>query len=231
MEKEIRNLPSEEAEVRADKDSRTIQGYGIIFDKKSKDLGGFKEIILPEAIDGVIEKSDVLALMNHSESRGVLARSTNGKGTMELTPDKKGVKYKFDAPNFDLGEELLEGVRRGDIRNSSFAFSVDEGQKWEKLKDGTYLRTIFKFDEIYDMSPCYRAAYQDTSVAIRSLDVFKGEPDLLELDEVKPGVADTTPAPITYPTADELSDYYCGLRGKIAEDYSTLENEIKNLKQ
>jgi HK97 family phage prohead protease len=172
-EREIRNLPSHLAEVRASKDSRTIEGYGIVFNSESRDLGGFREIIEPGAVDKVLENSDVLALMNHDISRGVLARSSMGSGSMQLIPDSKGVKYKFDSPNFDLGNELLEGIRRGDIKSSSFAFSVGDGQRWVKRDDGSYLRIITKFDQIYDMSPTYREAYADTTVAIRSLDAFK----------------------------------------------------------
>jgi uncharacterized protein len=170
MDKEIRSFTPIECELRATRRGRTIEGYGIVFNKESKDLGGFTEIIEPGAVEGVLERSDVLALLNHDENRGVLARWTNGEGTMELTVDKVGVKYRFEAPDTVLGDEVLSGVRRGDIRTSSFAFSVDEmGQSWEQRSDGSHLRKITKFQNIYDMSPVYREAYADTTVAVRSL--------------------------------------------------------------
>jgi HK97 family phage prohead protease len=173
-DRETRSLPAEMAEVRAEKDSRRIEGYGIVFNSLSKDLGGFREIIMDTSLDGVLEKSDVLAVLDHDKSRGVMARSKRMKGTLELKVDKKGMKYAFDAPTFDLGNQVLENIRRGDITTSSFAFAVAEnGQKWEKKTDGNYLRTIFKFEQIYDVSPVYREAYSDTTVAIRSLDTFK----------------------------------------------------------
>ena len=172
---EIRSLASEDAEVRATPDSRLIEGYGIVFNRESHDLGGFTEIILPEAIEGVIERSDVLALMNHDVNKGVLARCTNGKGSMKLQANEKGVKYSFEAPKFNLGNELVEGVERGDIKASSFAFTLPPsgGDKWEKREGGNYLRTIVKFEELYDMSPCYRAAYEDTTVAHRSIEELR----------------------------------------------------------
>lgn len=169
---EVRSIEPTDAEVRALRRGRTIEGYAIVFNKESRDLGGFKEIILPEAVDGILEQSDVLALLNHNESRGVLARSTNGDGTLELTKTNFGVRYRFDSPETSLGEEVLAGVRRGDIRTSSFSFSLppeNAGEKWEKRSDGTYLRTITKFNKIYDVSPVYREAYADTTVAVRSL--------------------------------------------------------------
>jgi HK97 family phage prohead protease len=173
MEKEVRCIDAISAEIRLIKRTRRIEGYGIVFNKESKDLGGFKEIILPEAVDGVLERADILALLNHDESRGILGRSTNGEGTLDLTVDKVGVKYALEAPDTVLGDEVLSGVRRGDIRTSSFAFSVSDGQKWEKREDGTYLRIITKFDDIYDVSPVYREAYSDTTVAVRSLNQLK----------------------------------------------------------
>lgn len=170
--KEIRSLNSTDAEVRATRRGRTIEGYAIVFNRESKDLGGFREVIKPEAIEGVLERSDVLALLNHDDSRGLLARSTNGQGTLELSVDTFGVKYRFDAPDTVLGDEVLSGVRRGDIRTSSFAFTVAEnGQEWRKDPEDeeTYLRTISKFDQIFDVSPVFREAYSDTTVAVRSL--------------------------------------------------------------
>lgn len=32
---------------------------------------------------------------------------------LELTIDDTGLKYRFEAPNTVLGDELLEGLRRG----------------------------------------------------------------------------------------------------------------------
>ena len=195
-QREIRNLEMEAAEIRADSTSRRIEGYGIVFNKLSRDLGGFREIIMETALDGVLEKSDVLALLNHDQSKGVLARSKRMKGTLELTVDKKGMKYAFDAPSFDLGNQVLENIRRGEITTSSFAFNVSEnGQKWEKKADGAYVRTIFKFEQIFDVSPVYREAYPDTTVAVRSLNVFRtdsipdetGNPDTAEtITETQP---------------------------------------------
>lgn len=160
MEKEIRNISEE---VRADAESRKVDGYALVFNSLSEDLGGFREQILPEAIDGVIERSDIYALLNHDESRGVLARSRKGKGSLTLEVDEHGLRYKFEAPKTSLGDEVLEYLRRGDISQSSFAFTVDTDE-WEKQGDGSYIRTIKKFNRLYDVSPVFEPAYQSTSV-------------------------------------------------------------------
>lgn len=38
-----------------------------------------------------------------------------------------------------------------------------------KKDNGSYVRTILKFERLYDVSPVYYPAYEDTTVALRSL--------------------------------------------------------------
>lgn len=171
--KEIRSVKN--LELRVKPESRSVEGYALKFNKESNDLGGFKEIISPKALDGVLERSDILCLYNHIESK-VLARNTRGNGSLKLEVDDTGLRYSFDAPKTQLGDTLLENIKRGDLRNSSFAFTVnDEGQKWEKRDDGSYIRTISQFKELYDTSPCFRPAYSETTVAARSFESAKNE--------------------------------------------------------
>lgn len=170
-------------EIRANEDSiksRKVEGYALVFNSESEDLG-FIEIIEKDAIDDeVIAKSDVFALMNHDDKRGILARSRRGKGSLKLSIDDRGLKYEFDAPKTALGNELLEMLRRGDITSSSFAFTVASGgDSWEK-RDGRYYRTIKKIDRLFDVSPVYNPAYSETTVACRSFnDILKIESDNL----------------------------------------------------
>ena len=189
MEKEIRNLAIDQAEVRADPKTGVISGYAMVFNSLSKLLyGRFYEKILPEAMDGVVEKSDVLALLDHNRSRGVLARSMFNDGTLTLSIDDKGLRYEFTPPKTALADEVKEYLRRKDIQGSSFWFSLDkDGDKWEKTTDDKYIRTITKFSEIYDVSLVFSPAYPETTAAIRSLEAWEQEKDpktKLSLDEL-----------------------------------------------
>ena len=145
--------------------SRTVEGYASLYDVSSDGLP-FEEIIERGAFDGVIEVSNVFALLNHDQSRGVLARSKKGVGTLILEVDDKGLKYRFEAPKTALGDELLEYLRRGEISESSFAFTVEK-ETWEEKEDGTWKRTIHKVRKLYDVSPVFDAAYSATSVDLR----------------------------------------------------------------
>lgn len=168
--REIRNIASQ---VIADEEKRTVEGYALLFGVPSDGLS-FEEVIERGALDGVIEKSDVFALMNHSQSRGILARCNQGNGSLSLSVDSKGLKYRFEAPKTALGDELLENIRRGEINESSFCFDVEK-DTWEKKSDGTWKRTVSKVGNLYDISPVYNAAYSKTSVYMRGKEQAEAE--------------------------------------------------------
>ena len=149
-------------------EKRTVEGYALLFDTPSDGLS-FTEVIERGALDGVIEKSNIIALLNHDQSRGIHARSKNGVGTLSLTIDDIGLKYRFEAPRTALGDELLEYLRRGEVSESSFAFTVEK-ETWEQTDDDVWKRTIHKFNMLYDVSPVYDAAYSATSVNLRGKD-------------------------------------------------------------
>ena len=178
-------------ELRDEPESRHIEGYGSVFNERSLDLGGFVEMIAPGAFDGVIERSDVKCYLDHNPEKGILARSRNGKGSLSLVVDEKGLQYSFDAPHTNLGDEVVEGLKRGDYSQSSFAFTVDD-EVWTKEADGTYLRTITKIGGLYDVSIVANPAYEGTSVALRSLDKFKAQEEIpVEVREEEPKIEET----------------------------------------
>lgn len=153
-------------------DSRTVEGYAVVFNSQSEDLGFF-ETINPAAItEEVLMRSDVFCLFNHDQDK-VLARSKNGTGSLQLQLDEQGLKYTFQAPNTDIGNSLLEYLRRGDIDSSSFAFTVstDKGSEvWTTGTDGRQYREILKIESLHDVSPVWTPAYSSTSVSQRTLD-------------------------------------------------------------
>ena len=147
-------------------DSRTVEGYGSVFETPSADLGFIETISRSANAEDTIKNSDVFATLNHDDDK-ILARSRYGEGSLELSVDEKGLRYRFEAPKTNLGDELLEHLNRREITSSSFAFTVAD-DIWEK-KDGQIYRTITKIDRIYDVSPVFEPAYPAAECHHRNL--------------------------------------------------------------
>ena len=135
-----------------------ITGYAARFNDITT-LPHFLERVSPSAFNAA-DLSDVRLLIDHA---GVpLARSA--AGTLELEVDKIGLKYSAELPNTERGRELFEAIRRGDVSQSSFAFTIAE-QTWTEHK-GQPLRTIDAVGVVFDVSPVTYPAYPTTSAAI-----------------------------------------------------------------
>jgi len=180
MEKEIRCYV---AELRKQPDSRKIEGRAIPFNVFSPNREGFREQVLPEAVEGVIEQSDIFLRYNHQNDQ-FLARSNEGKGSLQIEVREDGVWFSFEAGSDNLSNYIVERMDRGELNETSWAFTVEK-DKWEKQADGTYNRTIIKFRKLYDFSIVDQSYYgiQD-AVKCRSFEDFK-EQEARELEEAK----------------------------------------------
>lgn len=159
-------------------DSRTIEGYAIVFGQRSvpmwTDSAGREcvEVIAPEAVSAeLLDRSDIVMTMHH-DVRYVLARSKNGKGTLSYGIDETGVRFWFEAPNTERGDEAIEMVKRGDIDGCSFAFSADYGDPGcvssEVAEDNVRVYTVRSMSGIYDFTLTPTPAYPQTECEARS---------------------------------------------------------------
>lgn len=146
--KEIRQCSVEFHKV---PESPVIEGRAIPFNVQSPNREGFREMITPEAVEGVLEKSDIFLLYNHDRSNGFLARNKRGKGSLSVDVREDGVYFAFAPGSDNLSLYIKDRIERGDLDEMSWAFTVAE-DIWVKQADGVYDRTITKFDQIYDFS-------------------------------------------------------------------------------
>ena len=174
--KEIRTFNVENLELRQEGEDNIVVGYGSVFNTLSNELGGFREIIAEGAFDGRLN-DDVRFLINHDGLP--LARTTNG--TLRLTTDERGLKYEAKVANTSLGRDLIELMRNGTINQSSFAFVVED-DSWE-VRDGVNVRTINKVSRLYDVSAVTYAAYEEASVALRSMEAWQKEEEEKKMQE------------------------------------------------
>jgi HK97 family phage prohead protease len=142
-------------------------GYAALFNSAA-DIGSFEEVIEPGAFDGA-DMSDVRALFNHDPNM-LLARTASG--TLSLRIDERGLRYEFTIPDTNAGRDLKELLRRGDINQSSFGFTIDK-EDWEERAGMKPKRKIKRIKRLFDVSPVTFPAYQETSVALRSLEAWK----------------------------------------------------------
>ena len=162
-------------------ESRTIEGYAIIFGEPSApfwsdDQGECREVIAREAVSReLLDASDIKMTMFHDRQL-ILARSLNGEGTLSYEVDDKGVRFSFEAPNTVDGDKALELVKRGDISGCSFMFSTryyDEScvSHDVEIRDGRVYETytVRVITGIYDFTLAADPAYPDTTVDVRDL--------------------------------------------------------------
>lgn len=153
-------------EVRAD--GQTVAGYAAVFNSET-DIGGmFREKIAPGAFKPSLN-GDVRALWNHDSSH-VLGRTK--AGTLRLSEDERGLAVEIDLPDTQAGRDLRENMRLGNVDGMSFGFRVTK-QAWDESGD-IPLRTIEEV-ELFEVSAVTFPAYEDTEIALRSLNEAKDE--------------------------------------------------------
>ncbi|GAA1787938.1 HK97 family phage prohead protease [Agromyces lapidis] len=149
----------------ADDGPGTLDGYAIVFNKYSQNLGGFVERVDPSAATkSVSDKLPVVARYNHDDN---FLLGTIEAGTLRLEVDDVGVRYIVDLPDTSAGRDVAALAKRGDLRYSSFAFHTLEDE-WGVTEQGFPLRTLRSI-QLVDVAPVVNPAYRDSTVGVRSL--------------------------------------------------------------
>ena len=198
-------------EVReSDGDDMTLEGYAAVYNSET-DLGQFREVIKPGAFDDVLD-NDVRALINHDPNL-ILGRTTNG--TLELSVDERGLKYRVKLGDQQYAKDFYESVKRGDISQSSFAFTIDK-QSWNEERT---VRSVDKVRQLLDVSPVTYPAYAAATVQARD--------QQLEIDDA---IAEAVAEPDTTVTETQTNSQPMNLnemkatRAKHADRFEELVN-------
>lgn len=144
---------------------KTLTGYAAVFNSEAN-LGTFSEVIRPGAFaKSLATVSNVRALYHHDGN--ALLGTTKG-GTLQLREDAHGLGFTLLLPETTHGKDLAILVDRGDIQGCSFGFRVpDGGDRWED-RNGQMVRELLNV-ELSEITLTADPAYQDTTVAIRSM--------------------------------------------------------------
>jgi HK97 family phage prohead protease len=145
------------------------------------DLGYFEEVINAGAFDYALSKEyDIRCLFNH-EAELILGRTkadtckvfVNADGNLEYTwvPDYENPTHM----------SVVRSIMRGDITQSSFAFTIKE-QSWTASEKYGNMgkRVITVIEDLYDVSPVTYPAYADTEADARSIAAMRDEEQEIE---------------------------------------------------
>jgi HK97 family phage prohead protease len=151
-----------------DAENPVIEGDAAVFNQETKISTWFREMIKPGAFKRVLsEHPDVVAAYNHDWNY-ILGRTT--AGTLSLKETDKSLEYKADINPKDMqAMSVYEKVKRGDVTQASFAFTV-RTEEWTKPADKSQLalRSIVEIDQLFDVGPVAFGAYPQASASARS---------------------------------------------------------------
>lgn len=163
-------------ELRGTDQMKKIAGYAAVFDKLSRNLGGFVERVDQSAFNDSRSANwpNVVARYNHDPN---FVLGTTGGRTLDLRIDPDtGLWYEVTPPQSRA--DVYELVQRGDVRHSSFAFRVMDDD-WTTTDQGYPLRILRSVD-LVDVAPVLDPAYPDATSGLRSL-ATKFDADLDEV--------------------------------------------------
>lgn len=149
-----------------------LVGYAAVFNQETIIRMGsneeWREMIAPRAFDEALGRDDVIAAVNHDHNQ-LLGRTRSH--TLKLSVDAHGLRYEILLPKTQLGADVREQVRRGDLSGSSFKFGVPDGgarvvKERAKHPSGLPLVMIENV-RLLDVGPVAFPAYEGTSVYAR----------------------------------------------------------------
>lgn len=172
IEKRIYKLPDLTLRQEPDMDMKRIEGYALMYNKHSVimyDWWGdpFVERFAVGAFSESLQTRDQKALWNHNWSKPL---GSIKAGTLDLMDRQDGLFYMIMPPNNTWGNDAITSIERGDVDGTSIAFMPKDDVYKIIEMDGmeVYERTILKA-KLYEVSPCTRPAYPDSTSEARSL--------------------------------------------------------------
>lgn len=136
-----------------------VEGYAIVFEKKSHPIWGMFVEVVSKNLE--IESNDVEGLYAH-DYRQLLGRES--AGTYSFEKKDKGVWVEYQLPDTTTGRDVATLARRKDLKGQSFGFrtKVDE-MDWEPKNSKLPIRTL-KEIRLFETSVVANPAYPQTTL-------------------------------------------------------------------
>lgn len=154
-----------------------IEGYAALYNVPSQplytvyDADGKRMQVIERIAPGAFDEAagpgaDVTCNINHNDAQ-LLGRTTSG--TTRLTPDTLGLRFLTDVPDVSYARDLGVLMQRGDIRDCSFAFTVDQADIERSVEGDFIVETIKRIAKLYDVAIVTRGAYPQPFSEFRDL--------------------------------------------------------------
>jgi HK97 family phage prohead protease len=151
-----------------DPEGRTLEGYAAVFNAWTDirdSLGTYKERISPGAFKRSLGQRTPVLQFDHGQHP--LIGSLPLGSVSVLREDRNGLFVRARLSDNWLIQPVRDAIRDGGITGMSFRFKVID-DKWDADENGSDTRTINEV-ELLELGPVVFPAYQQTSVAVRSL--------------------------------------------------------------
>ncbi|AOF49615.1 capsid protein [Tetragenococcus halophilus] len=156
-EKEVDNKDEESEE-----ETKTISGYALKFDEPSKDLGGFVEVITPEALKDV-DFSNCFLLYDHDYSKPLASVKND---TLKIEVDDVGLHFEATLNDTTYAKDVYENVSTGVVDSMSFGFELGIDSFDEDEESGEVTRSIKNIKNIPEVSVVTMPAYDSPNVQV-----------------------------------------------------------------
>lgn len=171
IERRVQALNEEQPiELRAgesDQEEPKVVGYGIVYGRKTELWPGFTERIKEGAFSGSLAgEREIKSFFNHDA--GQVLSTTKSDPALKLVENKTGIRFESPIPPTSYGNDLKVNLNRGNVRGSSFAFTVEEDD-WQEDKSGNIHREVIK-GTLYEIGPVTNPAYSSSSASLRGLE-------------------------------------------------------------
>ena len=193
-----------DAELRAASDGKTISGYAARYNSLSLPLPAgkgsaqtYRERIAPGAFRSAVSSGQDVTMLVQHDSNKLLGRTSSG--TLKLKDDERGLQFRCELPDTQLGNDTHTMIKRGDLNGCSFGFMLgdrsddswdeedlededdfdpddddDKKQKRARSRKATrqMVRTIHNVRKLYDVSVVTHPAYpKGTCVQARGIEI------------------------------------------------------------
>lgn len=217
MEKmELRVLPSN-LQFASENDDLIVEGLVNRTESWSHELGmrkKFRERVLKGAFNRAIQDSKRIDFLGEHRNDQLLATTENG--SLVLWEDEEGLKMRAKISPTSYGKDFYTLMKDGLINHMSFGFR-SLSDKWRKLSDGTYERSIEKL-ALSEVSVVRNPAYPQSMISARGIDLIEEVEIPTEIEECEEKEMDLK----------EIQESIRSLQEKLDElTKSTVEEEVK----